>query len=93
MRLKVYVFGLFASVMLVGCAYPRLTRSQVIGIAQRAAGVKDPAKYEKPVARYWLIPEKRSWQVFFHLRDPIPDADFSVLVDDRTGEAKVRGMP
>ena len=92
MRLTFQLLALLSAVTFLGCAHPRLTRSEAAGIAQRAAGVENHlAEYKKPVARYWLIPERGCWEVFFQRRAPMPGGDFSVLVYDRTGDAKVRG--
>ena len=75
-----------------GCAHPRLSKPEVTAIAIRAAKV-DAAAYEKPVARYWLVPKRHTWEVFFNRILPVPGGEFSVEVNDRTREATVhRGL-
>lgn len=93
MKFARFPLTLFAVSMLIGCAHPRLSRSEAVGIAKRAVESEKSGHledYEKPVARYWLIPEKRSWEVFFRSKVQMPGSDFSVIVDDQSGATQVR---
>jgi hypothetical protein len=93
MKIARYICITSAVMLFAGCAYPRHRKDEVITIAFIAARLdeRDLANYKRPVARYWLIPERHCWEVLFirrrHVRDGV---DLSVLVDDQTGEADVR---
>ena len=93
MKLVRYICIASAVMLFAGCAYPRQSKDEVITTAIIAARLdeRDLANYERPVARYWFVPEPHCWEVFFirrrHVRDGV---DLSVLVDDETGKADVR---
>ncbi len=89
------LLSVFAWSCLTGCAHPRpagarLTSSDVNRIAKQAAersGI-DLSDYKRPEARY--RPDG-SWFVFFdgHGLSRTVGSHFAVVVDDRTGEARV----
>jgi hypothetical protein len=86
-----FILALVTVALVTGCA--RLRRGEVIGIAIRAAereGIR-LSEYKKPTARYRISPDGRTWVVSFVGEAPIPDNHFFVQIDDRTGEAKLRG--
>jgi hypothetical protein len=85
------VLALVGAVLLAGCAH--LTHLEVIGIAKQAAERQGYhlRNYRKPAVRYEIGPEGKCWSVFFDCREPFPGNHFYVIVNDRSGVAKVMG--
>jgi hypothetical protein len=68
----------------------RLSQAEATRIVQEAAvkhGYRLEA-YRKATANYALMRDG-AWMAFFECKAPIPDKDFTVWIDDRTGEARV----
>jgi hypothetical protein len=68
----------------------RLSQAAATRIAQEAAvkhgyRLKD---YRKATANYALMRDG-AWMAFFECKAPTPDKNFTVWIDDRTGEARV----
>jgi hypothetical protein len=68
----------------------RLSQAAATRIAQEAAvkhgyRLKD---YRKATANYALLRDG-AWMAFFECKAPTPDKNFTVWIDDRTGEARV----
>lgn len=91
MRLSCYCFALILVASLSGCVCPRLSRTEAISIAKRAAEQEgySSTDYKKTVARYWLSYEPGKWQVYFYLTRPSYGGYFEVFVNDRTGETEL----
>jgi len=85
------ILAIFIAALVAGCA--RLRRAEVISMATSTAehaGIS-LSEYKKPTARYQISPDGRTWVVSFVGEVPIPGNHFYVQIDDRTGEAKLRG--
>jgi len=72
---------------------PRFSPEQIILVANQVA-VKaniDLSKYKAPEVEFEYIEEDWNWAVFYEGIEPIIGNHFTVIIDDRTGFARIVG--